>query len=132
MFFAWDITVPANTAESSPKEQILKLTKGIITKVDIFFPAGCHGLVKVRILRNEFQLIPLSKGEWVTGDDAAIPTEGYYEFETIPSKLKFIAHSAGTTYPHTITVRVEIKRRAEIKDPELIQTLKNIEELLTA
>ena len=130
MFFAWDITVTANTLAASPKTQILKLTKGIITKVDLFFPAGCHGLVNVRILRNEFQLIPLSRGEWVTGDDSSIPTEGFYEFETVPSALKFIAHSANTIYNHKITVRVEIKKREEIKDPALIQRLDKLIEVL--
>jgi len=108
MFYAWDITVTAGTAEVSPKEQILKLTKGVITRIDIKFPPGVHGLVKVRLLRYESQLIPLSGSEWVTGDGEAVTTEGYYEMDETPAQLKFVACSPNATYNHTITVRVSI------------------------
>jgi len=106
MFYAWDITVPAATPESAPVTQILKLTKGVITGVWIKFPPGCHSLVKVRILRSEFHLVPLSRGEWVTGDDETVVTETFYDLDVTPAQLKFVACSPGTTYPHTITVRV--------------------------
>lgn len=108
MFYAWDITVTANTLTTSPKEQLLKITKGVITRIDVKFPCGCHGLVKVRILRSEFQLVPLSKGEWITGDDETVPTEGFYKVDTAPAELKFVGCSPGTTYNHTVTVRVQV------------------------
>ena len=108
MFYAWDITVTANTLETSPKEQILKLSKGVITQAIIKFPAGCHGLVKARLRFHEHQLVPLSSGEWVTGDDEAVATEAYYEMGSTPYELKFIGVSPGTTYNHTITVRIQV------------------------
>jgi hypothetical protein len=54
LFFAWDVTIPANTLEAAPKTQTLKLTYGVITKVDVKYPAGCNGVVWVRVLRGEF------------------------------------------------------------------------------
>jgi len=111
MFFAWDITVTANTLEKSPKTQILKLSKGIITRVDVKFPAGCHRMVKVRLIRYGLQLIPLSGNEWVTGDDESVPTEGYYELMEAPAQLKFIACSPDTSYSHVISVRVQVLPR---------------------
>jgi hypothetical protein len=65
-------------------------------------------MVKVRVLRSEFQLVPISKGEWVIGDDETVPTEGYYDFMDTPSELKFQGCSPGTSYDHTITVRVTV------------------------
>jgi len=108
MFYAWDITVTAGTAEASPKTQILKLSKGVITRIVVKFPPGCHGLVKVRILRSEFQLVPLSRGEWVTGDGEAVVTEGYYELEETPAELKFVGCAPTTLYNHVVTVRVSV------------------------
>jgi hypothetical protein len=116
MFFAWDITISAGTAEATPKEQILKVTKGVITRVDVKFPPGCHGFVKARLLRSEFQLVPLSRGEWVTGDGETVPTEGYYELDEVPAELKFVGCSPGSTYDHVVTVRVSIIP-AEIASP---------------
>jgi hypothetical protein len=108
MFYAWDIIITAGTEEANPKTQILKLSKGVITKAELKFPAGCHGLVKARLHFHEFLLIPLSRGEWVTGDDEAIATESYYEMGSTPYELKFLACSPSCTYDHTITVRVQV------------------------
>jgi len=109
VFFAWDITISAGTSESSPLTQVLKLTKGVITGVWVKFPAGCRGLVKVRLLRSEFQLVPLSRGEWVTGDNETVPTETYYQLKETPAQLKFVGCSPGTSYAHTLTVRVAVE-----------------------
>ena len=116
MFWAWDITITAGTTEASPKTQTLKLSKGIITGIDAKFPAGCNGLVKVRLLRSEFQLVPLSGGEWVTGNDETVPTESYYELAETPAELKFLGCSPDAVYDHVITVRVTVQP-AEVASP---------------
>jgi len=108
MFYAWDIIIPKNTSEDDPIIQTLKLTKGVITKLSVKFPPGCKGLVKVRILRYESQLVPLSRGEWLTGDGETIPTETYYPIRDEPTSLKFIGCSPNTYYPHKITVRIQL------------------------
>jgi hypothetical protein len=123
MFYAWDITIPKNTLETDPTIEILKLTKGVLTKVDLKFPSGCHGMVKVRIFRSEFQLIPLSHGEWVTGDGESIPTECYYELEETPVQLKFVGCSPDTDYDHTISVRVTVLPKAVATVMPLIEVL---------
>jgi hypothetical protein len=108
MFYAWDIAITAGTTEAAPVTQTLKVTKGIITSLEIKFPPGCHSLAKVRILRSTFQLIPLSRGEWVTGDAETVKTDPYYELEETPSELVFKGCSPSASYAHTITVRVSI------------------------
>lgn len=108
MIWAWDITIDANTTEASPKSQILKISAGVITKLDFKYPAGCHGMVKVRIRHGESQLIPLSLDEWITGDDETVPFPEYFELSTPPYQLKFIGCSPGTSWPHTVTVRLSV------------------------
>ena len=130
MFWTWDITVAAGTAEADPVTQTLKLSKGTITGIDIKFPAGCHGQVKVRLLRSEFQLVPLSGGEWVTGNDETVPTESYYELDETPAELKFLGCSPLATHPHTVTVRVAVQP-AEVASPGrtlggLVDTLRRL------
>ena len=111
MIFAWDITIPANTSVTKPKTEILKLSKGVITKVEIKFARGCHGMVRVRLLHQEAQLVPLSRGEWVTGDNEAVSFPEYFELWTTPYQLKFVGCSPGTTYSHVITVRIGVLPR---------------------
>jgi len=108
MFYSWDITVPADTPESAPLMQFLPLTKGVITNVNIRFPAGCHGLVKIRLLRFEHALEPLNRDDWITGDDEPINISEFYELKESPARLKFVGYSEGSFYPHVITVRVTV------------------------
>lgn len=108
MFFCWDITILSNTPEEDPYEGWLRLPKGIITHVDVKYPAGCHGMVKVRMFKESLQLIPLTEDEWITGDDETVPTDTYAEMLNYPFKLKFIACSPDTIYAHTVTVRIEV------------------------
>lgn len=109
MFFCWDITVEADTPLEEPLTGWLNLPKGIITHVDIKFPAGCHGMVKVRLFQEALQLIPLSEDEWVTGDDEPVPTDTYAELLDAPYKLKIKLCSPDTDYDHTVTVRINVQ-----------------------
>jgi len=108
VFYCWDITIPKDTEEDDPVTQTLKLSKGVITRLDVKFPAGCHGMVGIRITRYEAPLVPLARESWLTGDDETVPTEGYYELFEAPSQLKFVGCSPDTDYPHTISVRVQV------------------------
>ncbi len=128
MFHAWDITVPANTPLLNPVKQELNLPAGVITGISIKFPSGCNGMVKIRILRWTFQLVPLSSGEWVTGDGETVPTEQNYELLETPFMLEFQGCSPSTTYPHTITVRIEVSPLVSPADAQTIDLLKDIKE----
>jgi hypothetical protein len=108
LLFAWDITVPALTLATAPLTQTLKLSYGIITKIDIKFPAGCHGLVNIRLLHEESPLIPNNKDTWLTGDNETVAIPEYFELTTTPYALKFVGISPGTAYAHTISVRITI------------------------
>jgi len=122
VFYAWDITIPADTGEASPVTQLLKLTRGIIKRIDIRFPDGCHRMVKVRIFRYESQLVPLSRDEWVTGDGETVPTEPFYELLEAPYQLKFVGCSPGTKYKHTVTVRIQLLGEEEAAPWRVIKT----------
>jgi len=125
MGYAWDITIPANTLESNLKEQTLKLHPGIITRVGCKFPAGCHGMVKVRIfVGGVFLLFPLSAGGWVTGDDEEAWYTYYYELTGRPKEVIFRGCSPGTTYPHTVTIRITVL-------PHAVASIMPILDLLT-
>ena len=110
--YAWDILITANKLEKTPVEKELNLTIGVITKIAIKFPPGCHGMVRVRLLHRRFQLIPLSGGEWVTGDGETVPFPEYFELKETPADLNFIGCSPGTGHNHTITVRITVLPKA--------------------
>lgn len=124
MFFAWDVTITADKSLTDPKTQILKISAGVITSIDIKFPAGCHGLVKVRLKHWESVLVPLNRGEWITGDDEAVRASMYFDLPKGPYELKFEGCSPGTSYAHTVTVRISVL-------PHAVASMIPVIELLT-
>lgn len=108
MYLCWDITIPNGTPIEEPYEAWLTLPHGIVTGVDIKFPAGCHGMVGIRLLEESLQLVPLTEDEWITGDDEAVPTLTYFEMFDQPYKIKLQAVSPNCTYDHTITIRIQV------------------------
>jgi hypothetical protein len=126
MFHVWDISITADTKEAEPLEQKLELPIGIISRVEIKFPAGCHGMVKIRLLRWTFQLVPLSSGEWITGDDETVPTETYYELLEVPTFLTFKGCSPDTDYNHKITIRINVEPVSSASQQELLYRLDKI------
>jgi len=124
MGYTWDITIPADTEESDPVVQRLELHPGIVTRIGVKFPAGCHGLVKVRLTRGGvFQVFPLSADEWVTGDDEEVVYTYFYDLTDRPISLEFVGISPGTTYAHTVTVRITVLPKAVASMMPLIEIL---------
>ena len=130
MHYTWDIIIPANTPDSSPTKQHLILTVGIVKHIDIKFPAGCHGMVKIRLKRWNFQLVPLSSDEYVTGDDETIPIETYYEMLEVPTFFVFEGSSPNTTYQHKITIRIDVEPVLTDAEIQIIELLKQLTEAL--
>lgn len=115
MFYDFAITVSANTLEASPKTQVLKLTAGVIQQVSILFPPGPHGMVKVRLLHGSHQFIPLNTDGYVSSDDESLDIPEFYPLDAEPYELKFIGYSPGTTYDHTIYIRINVLRPEDVE-----------------
>ncbi len=106
MFYDFAIAVPAGTLESAKVEQELHLGAGIIHNVRILFPPGPHAMVRVRLLHWESPFVPTNFDGYLASDDEVIVIDEYFELKTAPYTLKAQLWSPGTTYPHTIDIRV--------------------------
>ena len=72
------------------------------------FPAGCHGLVHVKLLHEESTLVPLNKDTWLAGDDENVDCDVFFDLTSGPFVLKFVGCSPGAAYAHEILVRVTV------------------------
>lgn len=108
MFYAWDITIPADTSADNPHKETLSIAVGVITRVSVKFPRGCHGMVKTRLEWRKFQFFPLSAGEWVTGDAEPVTSEEYFEIKGDPAEVYFLGCSPETSFAHKVTVRITV------------------------
>lgn len=108
MFYDFSFTIPVNKAKASPHTEAVKLCHGIIHRVEIGFPPGCAGLVNCVIKEGLHQ-------HWPTNPEGSFKADGYtigfnehLEFTREPYILTLVGWSPGTTYPHTIEVRIGI------------------------
>lgn len=105
MVFEFKITVPANTPESNKYRYDVRLAYGIIHQIDIDFPPGCVGMVKLVICDGLFQVFPSNPGGYFSGTHPPISGKVFYELNNEPFELQIYAWSPGTEYDHTVTVR---------------------------
>lgn len=103
-----EFTVPANTPESDPTTQQIKLSAGTITYTSIYFPPGSGGYLYVQLWYNGHQLIPWQRGKWMRGDDLLVPDFGHYPCTEQPNRLVLKGYNLSTEYEHAALVGVEI------------------------
>lgn len=115
MIYTYQLTVPAGTLAASPVSLDMPIGHGIIHKLEVEFPFGCNGAVRVTINRALHQV-------WPTNQDASLSANGYtivgteYEpIETPPYQLEAFGWSPGTAYSHIVTIRIHQLDRAVLE-----------------
>lgn len=107
--FQYDITIPANTLQSSPYEQELLLTRGELVKVVLNFQYGCAYMVHVCLVLGSRQVMPIIEGMSYALDGYTLERQTAIPLDNHPYSLVFRGWSDNTTYPHTIGVLATVK-----------------------
>jgi hypothetical protein len=129
MLYQEEITTPINTARTSPTRTELELAVGVVSRVSLSFPAGCAGLVGLRVLDGLLQLWPLTPGEWFITDNFTIDFPEK-RFLTAGSKTYTVeSFNEDTHYEHTVTVQIHV---AEAESDPLAQVAQILERLESA
>ena len=108
MYYDVSFTIPANTAKASPEDLEVKLTHGVVHRVEIGFPSGCAGLAHLQIRRGGHQVWPTNPQGSFNTDDYTIPIDDYYELFEEPYILTLVGWNLDDTYDHTLEIRFGI------------------------
>jgi hypothetical protein len=106
MIYAADIITPANTPLESPLCTRLKVTKGLIYRVEIDFPPGPCGFLYVAIFDGSYRCWPSTPGTWLHSDSLVIAFDDTYLKETQPYEFQIYTYSIDDTYEHWCQVRL--------------------------
>jgi len=106
MIYAKSITTSKNTLSTSPLETILKITKGLVYFLEVYFPPGPSGLLHIRIDDGNYQLLPATEGETLYGDNVTVRYDDLYIKNAEPYQFKIYTYNEDDTYNHTLQVRV--------------------------
>jgi hypothetical protein len=106
MIYTLDITTPKNTPASSPQKTILRVTNGLVYKIEIDFPPGPSGLLYVSIYDGLYQVWPSTTGAWFHGDAVVISFDDTYAKTSAPFEFTVLTYNLDDTYDHTIQIRL--------------------------
>ena len=123
MRYSFDFTVPANTLKAAPATLALDLSPGVVTQLEVAFPPGPNNEVKLVIYRSEHQVWPTNPDGVLAWDDYTMVSPEAYRLDEAPFGFQARAWSPGTTYAHTITIRLTVIPFGELAGVREAQTL---------
>lgn len=106
MIYTANITTAKDTAQTALKKTTIKVTKGLVYKVEFYFPAGSAGLMGLAVFDGLFQVWPSSVGEFFLGEDHVIGFDDMYLKEAEPYELQCYTYNEDDTYAHSVQVRI--------------------------
>lgn len=88
MIYTANITTPGFVPGMDLKKTVLHVTKGLVYKVEFYFPAGSAGLMGVAVFDGLYQVWPSSVGEYFVGEDQLISFDDMYLKESAPFEFQ--------------------------------------------
>jgi len=104
MLYSKQITLSADKTEAEATKSYFQVNKGVISNVWITFPAGCAGLVKLRIYHEGHPFLPVNKDNYLRGDNYTFQFPVMYEITEEPMLLTVEAWNEDETYSHTVDI----------------------------
>ncbi len=115
MFYSYAITVPANTTAAAPVRTELKLTAGVIQRIELQFPIGTLELLRCAVKHRERQAWPSNPDGYFSSDGYVIPIDEFYPLDAAPYTLVVEAWNLDDTYAHVLSVRVGVLRPEDLE-----------------
>lgn len=106
MIYVANINTLKDTAKTAPKKTTIHVTKGLVYKVEFYFPRGSAGLMGLAVFDGLFQVWPSSVGEFFIGEDHVISFDDMYLKEVEPFEFQCYTYNTDDKYPHEVSVRI--------------------------
>lgn len=106
MIYTANITTAVNTSVVALQKTVIRVTKGLVYKVEFNFPPGSSGLMGVAVFDGLYQVWPSSVGEFFIGDDVTIAFDDMYLKGSAPFEFQAYTYNVDDTYEHFVAVRI--------------------------
>ena len=97
---------------TTPKRTVLKVTKGLVYKVEIDFPTGPASLLKVQIYDGGHQVWPSNPDEYFHSDGYCISFDDTLLKLAAPFQYDIYTWNECESWPHSVTVRIGMVSQA--------------------
>lgn len=118
----FSITVPANTARTSPTETEIKIDSGRIIEWRVEIPKGHAGYTGFQVHDKNVAIFPRQRDNWVSGDDTKFSITDDYEVNKTSTRLVFKAFNEGDKFTHTFKLGINVIKKDEVNLNDLMLT----------
>ena len=108
MLYTKEITFTKNGSVTSQITSKIKAARGVIHKVDIVFPSGCAGLVKVAIFLGSASITPSTAGMTISGNDEIVQIPEFIQLRKDFNIITIKGFNTDDTFDHTILFRIYV------------------------
>lgn len=106
MIYTANITTEKETEKTDLDKTVLHVTKGLVYKVEFYFPPGSAGLMGIAVLDGLYQVWPSNIGEFFTSDDETISFDDLYLKSAAPFQFDIYTYNTDTKHDHKCSVRI--------------------------
>jgi hypothetical protein len=106
MLYQGELVVPPNTLITDTVETELKVIRGTVSQVEVMFPPGSAGLLKVAVFYRRFRLWPTSPDMWFYADNYVFKWGEDFRFDSAPFSLRIVGYNEDELYSHSVIVRL--------------------------
>ncbi len=106
MIYSANIKTVKNTPVTSLKRTVLRVTRGLVYKVEFYFPSGSAGLMGAAVFDGSFQCWPSTVGQFFNSDNETIRFDDMYLKEAAPFQFDILTYNNDDTYDHVVGVRI--------------------------
>ena len=110
MIYNKPLTISADTAIAAPASVSLPVVDGTLKQLFITFPAGCAGLVGVRVLFSERVIFPSNPDEWFIADNITFDFGENLKIDDKPFSFDLEGYNLDCIFDHTVTFRMAIQK----------------------
>ena len=106
MIYSKYVSTPITDYFTTPKRTVLKVTRGLVYKVEVDFPPGPTGLLKVRIYDGGHQVWPSTPGEFFVTDGYCISFDDTLLKLIAPFQFDIYTWNEDTKHAHGVAIRI--------------------------
>lgn len=111
MIYTANIKTAKDTAQTALQKTTILVTKGLVYKVEFYFPFGSAGLLGVAVFDGLFQVWPSTVGEFFIGEGQVVAFDDLYLKETAPFQFQCYTYNEDDAYEHMVSVRIGLVSR---------------------
>ena len=106
MVFSLTVSTPKNTVITKSQSTPLKMFKGLIYHVEIYFPPGSSGLLGIQLEAGGHQLYPYNRGSWFVGDNILFKYDDLMIFDISTAQLDIVTYNLDTILAHKVLINI--------------------------